>query len=166
MTLPHSTQLTLPAFCSSTGTQYEIMRLCVQAHGGLTSSGCWACVDSLKFTLHLRLTVGFRFRLVRRGYSRCVVEALSTKTGLSCRIDNRALSWFVRQSEERCCMFSGEVAEDRDQDSHVWQAHTGLFPFTSASRTFTPRAPAGLRSGPAPHSFSCASFRESLHGKC
>ena len=35
MRLPHSTQRTLPASCSSSETQSEIRRLCVQALEGL-----------------------------------------------------------------------------------------------------------------------------------
>jgi hypothetical protein len=35
MTLPHSKQCTLPALCSSSETQSEIRRLCVQVEGGL-----------------------------------------------------------------------------------------------------------------------------------
>ena len=50
MTPPHSTQLTLPTFRSSTETQSEIMRLCVQAHGRLFESGI-AASDSLKLMM-------------------------------------------------------------------------------------------------------------------
>lgn len=86
MTLPHSTQLTLPAFCSATETQYEIMRLCVQVPGRLFESGI-AASDSWKLMMRSQVTVGSRFRLVWRDYGRIVAEALSTRAGLSCRID-------------------------------------------------------------------------------
>jgi hypothetical protein len=97
MTPPHSTQRTLPAFCSSTETQYEIMRLCVQAQGRLIGSGCTACSDTVKFTIHFRVTVGFSFRLVWRSYSRTLVKALSTRTGFSCQIDTTSNVVVVRQ---------------------------------------------------------------------
>jgi len=51
MTPPHSTQRTLPALCSSSETQSEIRRLCVQVQGGLIVSGCGACPDSSRFTV-------------------------------------------------------------------------------------------------------------------
>ena len=166
MTLPHSTQLTLPAFRSSTGTQSEIMRLCIQAHGRLTRSGCWACVDSLKFTMHLRVTVGSRFRLVWWGYSRIVVEALSTRTGLSCRIDttsNVVVCTTGGKGSAACFVQKSKKAVIRNQKR---KGCTCLSLHNSELRTFTPRVPAESRTGPAPHSFSYASFRESLHGRC
>lgn len=39
MMLPHSTQRTLPASCSSSVTQSEIRRLCIQAQSGLNGRG-------------------------------------------------------------------------------------------------------------------------------
>ena len=54
MTPPHSTQRTLPVLCSSSETQSEIRRLCIQAQGGLIGNGCGACPDSSRFTVHLR----------------------------------------------------------------------------------------------------------------
>jgi hypothetical protein len=53
MTPPHSTQRTLPALCSSSETQLEIKRLCVQAQGGLIGSGWIARFDSSRFIVHL-----------------------------------------------------------------------------------------------------------------
>jgi hypothetical protein len=50
MTPPHSTQSTFPALRSSSETQSEITRLCVQAEGGLIGSGRGACSGSLRFT--------------------------------------------------------------------------------------------------------------------
>ena len=54
MTPPHSTQRTLPALCSSSKTQSEIRRLCVQVQGGLIVRDCGACPDPSMFTVHLR----------------------------------------------------------------------------------------------------------------
>ena len=53
MTLPHSTQRTLPALCSSSETQSEMRRLCVQAQGGLIESGCAVRLESSRFIVHL-----------------------------------------------------------------------------------------------------------------
>ena len=53
MTLPHSTQRTLPALCSSSETQSEMRRLCVQAQGELIESGCAVRLDSSRFIVHL-----------------------------------------------------------------------------------------------------------------
>ncbi len=53
MTLPHSTQCTLPALCSSSETQSDIRRLCVQVAGGLIGRVCGARPDSSRFTAHL-----------------------------------------------------------------------------------------------------------------
>src|SRR2546427_9665005 len=53
-TPPHSTQRTLPALCSSSETQSEIRRLCVQAQGGLIERVWGACRDPLRFMVHLR----------------------------------------------------------------------------------------------------------------
>ena len=50
---PHSTQRTLLALCSSSETQSEIRRLCVQAQDGLIGSGCGARPDSPRFMVHL-----------------------------------------------------------------------------------------------------------------
>jgi hypothetical protein len=50
---PHSTQRTLPALCSSSETQSEIRRLCVQAQGGVIGSGCAIRPDSSRFIVHL-----------------------------------------------------------------------------------------------------------------
>jgi hypothetical protein len=47
MTLPHSTQRTLPASCSSSVRQSEIRRVCVQVWGGLIGGFCEARRDSL-----------------------------------------------------------------------------------------------------------------------
>src|SRR6185295_743752 len=54
MTLPHSTQCTLPALCSSSETQSEIRRLCRQIAGGVIGSVCGAGPDFSRFTVHLR----------------------------------------------------------------------------------------------------------------
>ena len=56
ITPPHSTQRTLPALCSSSETESEISRLCVQVQGGLIGRGCGACPGFLKSTAHLRHT--------------------------------------------------------------------------------------------------------------
>ncbi len=53
MRLPHSTQRTLPASCSSSETQSEIRRLCVQALEGLIRGVRGACLDRSGFTVHL-----------------------------------------------------------------------------------------------------------------
>jgi len=53
-TPPHSTQRTLPALCSSSETQSEIRRLCVQLQGGLIGRVCGARPDSSRLTVHLR----------------------------------------------------------------------------------------------------------------
>lgn len=50
---PHSTHRTLPASCSSSVTQSEMRRLCVQAQGGLIGRDCGARSDPLRFTVHL-----------------------------------------------------------------------------------------------------------------
>ena len=54
MTLPHSTQCTLPALCSSSETQSEITRLCRQIAGGVIGRVCGAGPDFSRFTVHLR----------------------------------------------------------------------------------------------------------------
>jgi hypothetical protein len=54
MTPPHSTQSTFPALRSSSETQSEITRLCVQAEGGLIERVRGACPDPSMFTVHLR----------------------------------------------------------------------------------------------------------------
>ena len=54
MTLPHSTQRTMPALCSSSETQSEIRRLCAQVQGGFIVRDCGACPDLSMFTVHLR----------------------------------------------------------------------------------------------------------------
>jgi hypothetical protein len=54
MTLPHSTQCTLPALCSSSETQSEIRRLCRQIAGGVIGRVCGAGPDFSRFTVHLR----------------------------------------------------------------------------------------------------------------
>jgi hypothetical protein len=54
MTSPHSTQSTLPALRSSSETQSEITRLCVQVEGGLIERVRGACPDPSMFTVHLR----------------------------------------------------------------------------------------------------------------
>ncbi len=173
MTPPHSTQRTLPAFCSSTETQSENMRLCVQAQRRRVGSGYKACSDTLKFMMHFRVTVGFSFRLIWWSYSRTLVKALSTRTGFSCRIDTtsnvvvctiggkRSAACFVQKSKKAvirnqkrkgCTCLSLHNSELSTQDS-------GLI-------TFTPQVPVVLRTGPAPHWFSCASFQEFSHGRC
>ena len=53
MTLPHSTQCTLPALRSSSETQSEIRRLCLQAAGGLNGKVCWTSPGFSRFTVHL-----------------------------------------------------------------------------------------------------------------
>src|SRR6185503_15612435 len=53
MMSPHSTQRTLPALWSSSETQSEIRRLCVQAQGGLIESGCAVGLNSSRFIVHL-----------------------------------------------------------------------------------------------------------------
>ena len=53
-TPPHSTQRTFPALCSSSETQSEIRRLCVQVQGGLIGGSCGVCPGSLRSTMHLR----------------------------------------------------------------------------------------------------------------
>ena len=53
MTLPHSTQCTLPALCSSSETQSEISRLCLQVAGGLIGKVCGARPGFSRFTMHL-----------------------------------------------------------------------------------------------------------------
>ena len=53
MTPSHSTQRTLPALCSSSETQSEIRRLCIQVQGGLIGRGCGARPDSSRFTVLL-----------------------------------------------------------------------------------------------------------------
>ena len=50
----HSTQRTLPVLCSSSETQSEIRRLCVQVQGGLIGRVCGARPDPSRFTVHLR----------------------------------------------------------------------------------------------------------------
>lgn len=54
MTHPHSTHRTLPARCSSSETQSEIRRLCVQAWGGFIGGDCRARPDCSGFMAHLR----------------------------------------------------------------------------------------------------------------
>lgn len=51
--LPHSTQRTLPALCSSSVTLSEIRRPCAQAPVLAIGGGFVACSGSLSFTLHL-----------------------------------------------------------------------------------------------------------------
>ena len=51
--LPHSTQRTLPARCSSSETESEIRRLCVQAWGGFFGRGVGACPGPSIFTMLL-----------------------------------------------------------------------------------------------------------------
>jgi hypothetical protein len=53
MTLPHSTQCTLPALCSSSETQSEIRRLCLQVAGGLNGKVCWIDPGFSRFMVHL-----------------------------------------------------------------------------------------------------------------
>ena len=48
---PHSIQRTLLAWCSSSVTELEIRRLCVQAQGGLIGRVCGACPGSLWSTV-------------------------------------------------------------------------------------------------------------------
>ena len=54
MTPPHSTHRTLPASCSSSETQSEIRRLCVQARGGFVGRDCSARPDCPRFMVHLQ----------------------------------------------------------------------------------------------------------------
>jgi len=54
MTLSHSTQRTMPAPCSSSVTRMEIMRLCVQASGGLAGGDCSARPDCSRFMVQLQ----------------------------------------------------------------------------------------------------------------
>jgi hypothetical protein len=54
MTLPHSTQRTLPASCSSFVTPSETRRPCVQMRGGLVGRVCETRPDSSWLTVHLR----------------------------------------------------------------------------------------------------------------
>jgi hypothetical protein len=54
MTLPHSTHRTLLASCSSSETQSEIRRLCVQARGGFVGRDCSARPDCPRFMVHLQ----------------------------------------------------------------------------------------------------------------
>ncbi len=54
MTLSHSTQRTMPASCSSSVTRMEIMRLCMQARGGLVGRDCIARPDCSRFMAHLQ----------------------------------------------------------------------------------------------------------------
>lgn len=49
----HSTHRTLPALCSSSVTQSEMRRLCVQAQRGLSGTDCGACFDPSRFTVYL-----------------------------------------------------------------------------------------------------------------
>ena len=51
---PHSTQRTFPALRSSSETQSEITRLCVQAEGGLIERVWGSCPDLSRFTVQLR----------------------------------------------------------------------------------------------------------------
>jgi hypothetical protein len=51
---PHSTHRTVPALCSSSVTQSEIRRLCVQAPGGLIGRDCGARLEPSRFTVHLQ----------------------------------------------------------------------------------------------------------------
>ena len=53
MTPPHLTHRTLPASCSSSETQSEIRRLCVQARGGFVGMDCSARPDCPRFMVHL-----------------------------------------------------------------------------------------------------------------
>ena len=53
MTLSHSTQRTMPLPCSSSETQSEIRRLCVQARGGFVGMDCSARPDCPRFMVHL-----------------------------------------------------------------------------------------------------------------
>ena len=64
MTLPHSTQCTLPALCSSSETQSEIRRLCLQVAGGLIGNVCGARPGSSRFMVHLRDASRY-YRLMR-----------------------------------------------------------------------------------------------------
>ena len=54
MTLSHSTQRPMPALCSSSVTQMEIMRVCAQARGGLVEEDRSARPDCSKFMVHLQ----------------------------------------------------------------------------------------------------------------
>lgn len=51
--LPHSTHRTLPALCSSSVTQSEMRRLCLQAQRGLSGMDCGAGLDPSRFTVYL-----------------------------------------------------------------------------------------------------------------
>lgn len=63
MTLPHSTQCTLPALCSSSETQSEIRRLCRQVAGGLIGNVCGARPGFSRFTMHLWDAIRYRWQM-------------------------------------------------------------------------------------------------------
>ena len=67
-------------------------------------------------------------------------------------------------------MFSVEAGEGRDLKSKGGRSDTKHFPFQLSTQhsdfnILTLRVPVELRTGPAPHWSSCASFRESVHGR-
>ena len=53
MTLPHPTQRTLPASCSSSVTRSDNRRLCVQVWGGLVERGWETGSDCSRSTVSL-----------------------------------------------------------------------------------------------------------------
>jgi hypothetical protein len=63
MTLPHSTQCTLPALCSSSETQSEIRRLCLQIAGGLNGKVCWTGPGFSRFTMHLWDAIRYYYQM-------------------------------------------------------------------------------------------------------
>ena len=79
MTPPHSIQRTLPAWCSSSVTESEIRRLCVQAQGGLIGSGYGTCPDSLRSTVTSGTQVGIAADF--RNHDRLVSAMQDTKYG-------------------------------------------------------------------------------------